>query len=385
MTISVISEISTTLDDATLEKLSAQLETPSLQVRYGIELAAREILEYLARTVRTPSGGSQVYEFAKRFDGSLLSLIGQSADPFTLLTHDKTPLAKIDDQERQRLANVTSVNSDISREVSEHLVAMAANVVFDALGLKVSQGLTSDDLCQLLFAQTGTSSEGVQTADTCPLTPTMPIPVSDKTEEISTLPVQPVAELKPSSLPQSNIPNLDRQSAPRQPAHVLQAKKTAPVDFSQSTEDQKASPKSRTAMIVAALLAISATGIYTWRVLQARDSAIDRMMVNVENGPESPPSATLAGDRPTPALTKTISLYSSEPRISLGSPSFRRFEDESLGPPVVSWSPMPESKMRYAWDQESTQPIAAGKIQAGPWQVAAQPRNSARRSCFSFD
>ena len=73
MSSDVLTEVTARLTDSMLENFSAKLDTPTLQLRDGVEKAVREILANLASAAASPVGAIQVYESARHFDASSLA------------------------------------------------------------------------------------------------------------------------------------------------------------------------------------------------------------------------------------------------------------------------------------------------------------------------
>lgn len=400
MAISVFSEISTTLDDVTLERLSITLETEALQVRYGIELASREILDYLAREAGTPEGAQRVYTQMSQFDGSLLGALGQTTDPFALVT-SKASLAGVEAEFADRLVNDTRVNSDITHQAAQHVVTIASVITMDALGLKVTEGKNAAELAQILFAQTGTNTDAMAITDTCPVNAVGPTPVN-LSELKKTAPTAPLnlkdipssapddekfseVELTASVLPESNIPSGSARLDPKEPEQVLKATKTDPVDFSQNSQEKRESRRMGATLVVGGVLAILATGVYSWKVMTSQESQLTQLRQIVQERAQAKREEyTEHTVDPIQTLTKAVAVYEA-PKASV-RPSFSRHETDGL-PVVVDWSEVvvEESSREFSWDTQLASEIEEGKVSIGPWKVAREPRNRASSSCFRFE
>lgn len=140
-------------------------------------------------------------------------------------------------------------------------------------------------------------------------------------------------------------------------------------------------------ILVAMVVVVTVTGYFTWKILSARDNAVQRLIVSVKNQPSEEVTEVTQSVAAAAVSMQDTSMDSSVPLMPNVpiSRSVRRYEVEPEPPTIWHFSPRGESQERYAWDDESFPEIVEGYITAGPWQVPATPRNVSRRSHFAND
>lgn len=441
MAISILSDITTALDDQTLERLAKKFETPALQVRYGIDLAARHILENLVKHSESLEGAQDVYRKIGEFDGSILQAIRGDAEFNGTVDRGTNSLTALVGTDVKELIDVVQTSSDTTDESASHVVGLASALTLDVLGKhKKTLDLNRNSLTEMLRAQTGDTGEPpMRISDSQHLSQTNPLESTlTPDSESGTQPADQVEEFTPTPAPDAEALESPETSVPKKrrsirPQKILKAKKTTPVDFANGEEQSQLSTPMRVLMLVAPIFVIVGTTACALWVIDQKSSAIAQLLTAASTSSstsrveaveavvppteathETPPAIATTPETPatietTPAVpsaiattknspaeeipTQEVSLTATQP-VSLGSTPpklrlkpFERCEmgvDETLDAPIVDSVLTPESTRQFPWDESRATAVAAGKLPAGPWQVTSRPRNRSKRSYFYF-
>ena len=199
MATNVLSEVSATLDEQTLERLANEFQTPSIQVTYGVELCARQILERLVRhNSESEEGLRTAHATISEFQGALLAGI-RTVRSFTTTIHLGTnSLREILGGDLTELVDEVAASADVDQEVAEGILGIASAVTLDVLGrYRATFSLDMHGLADLICTQTGATGEPpMRTTGTECITSTQPVEVDMNTIPIS-IPIQPPGGAKP--------------------------------------------------------------------------------------------------------------------------------------------------------------------------------------------